>query len=185
MDWEKNSEFIHKYKWSSPNSVTNWEKLSKHQTVADLQRRVGCFSKVDIRLPGEHVDVEPGSGSNHSLRTLASHSFEIPADRLKLVVFFWVSSIESPLDQNFCHQKYRFMIYIPNLLGLIQSCDKIIKNNKNNKKITWPSPWDCLDSETYFKFVAQYGMFIFSNVSKVQKILQQIIATHPLGGPNV
>ena len=99
--------------------------------------------------------------------------------------FFWVSSTESSLDENDCHQKYRFMIYIPNLLGLIQSCDKIIKNNKNNKKITWPSPWDCLDSETYFKFVARYGMFIFSNVSKVQKILQQIIATHPLGGPNV
>ena len=76
------------------------------------------------------------------------------------------------------------MIYLTIFLGWIFICDKFIKNNKNNKKITWPSQQDCLDSETYFKFVAENGMIPFSNVSK-QKALQQIIAPHPLGGPNV
>ena len=97
--------------------------------------------------------------------------------------FFWVSSTESPLDEIDCHQKYRFMIYIPNLLGLIQYCDKIIKNNKNNKKITWPSPWDCLDSETYFKFVARYGMFIYSNVSNFWKNTSANHCTTSTGRP--
>ena len=77
------------------------------------------------------------------------------------------------------------MIYLTILLSWTFICDKFIKNNKNNKKITWPSLQDCLDSETYFKFVAENDMIPFSNVSNSKKAFQQIIAPHPLGGPNV
>ena len=76
------------------------------------------------------------------------------------------------------------MIYLDILLTCVYKCDKFIKNNKNNKKITWSSQGRGIDSEIYFKFFTENGVISFSNVSK-PKATQKIITAHPLESPNV
>jgi len=82
------------------------------------------------------VDVESGSGSNHSLRTLASHSFEIPADRLKSIDFFdlyrelvnttpesIIKNIYSCYNSLFCRAK---LLFVTNLLKIIKIIKKLL-----------------------------------------------------------